>query len=60
MITCVFLLEEKRAKVKNIFQITKSCLFLKKFEEKFGLLKFVRIFAIPNSSGGGEMVDTLL
>ena len=74
MITCVFLLEEKRAKIKNYFQNTKylcfshlfSCskekikIFIKNFAKRFGVLKFVRIFAIPNSSGGGEMVDTLL
>ena len=34
--------------------------FFKNIAEKFGVLKFCRTFAIPNSSGGGEMVDTLL
>ena len=28
--------------------------------KRFGSLVFCRTFAIPNSSGGGEMVDTLL
>ena len=33
---------------------------LKIFAKRFGSLKFVRTFAIPKQSGGGEMVDTLL
>ena len=33
---------------------------LHKIQKKFAGLKFCRTFAIPNSSGGGEMVDTLL
>ena len=32
----------------------------KNFAKRFGSLKFVRTFAIPKQSGGGEMVDTLL
>ena len=35
--------------------------FCKKVAEKFAGLNFCRTFAIPNqTSGGGEMVDTLL
>ena len=34
--------------------------FLKKLVKKFASLIFCRTFAIPNQSGGGEMVDTLL
>ena len=35
--------------------------YLKIFAKKFGSFKKVRTFAIPNqTSGGGEMVDTLL
>ena len=35
--------------------------YLKNFAEKFADLKYCRTFAIPNqTSGGGEMVDTLL
>ena len=38
----------------------KSAKKLKIFAKRFGSLKFVRTFAIPKQSGGGEMVDTLL
>ena len=34
--------------------------FFEKIKKKFGSLNFCRTFAIPNQSGGGEMVDTLL
>ena len=34
--------------------------YLHKIQKKFAGLKFCRTFAIPISSGGGEMVDTLL
>ena len=41
--------------------IKKNALFLKIFAKKFGSLKIMPTFAIPNNkSGGGEMVDTLL
>ena len=34
--------------------------FSKKVVKRFGGSEICRTFAIPNSSGGGEMVDTLL
>ena len=52
----VFMLKKpENHQKRQIF--TKKC---KKIAKKFGVVKIVRIFAIPKQSGGGEMVDTLL
>ena len=48
-IRVVFCLENEKMQKSEIF-----------FAKRFGSLKFVRTFAIPKQSGGGEMVDTLL
>ena len=53
---------QKHPKIPEFPQFfKKNALFLKIFAKKFGSLKFMPTFAIPNNkSGGGEMVDTLL